>query len=273
MTIIAHASVAEHSAVAAGAAIAAVGYGWMWIRHPTSSPWHLVAWFAGIGALLASVIPAMEAVARRSFAGHMVQHLLMIVVAAPLLVAARPVQTARSVGLLSARATAHERSVVRWWRSNGALAGAGLFIVTLYVTHLTAIYDDALTNRFVHDAEHLAYVGSAVALWAALRGRSRQAATARIGAVFAVIAASALLGVVLLSASSPLVPTYDALLGSSDALRDQRVAASLMWIGGMATTLPLLIVSVWSWAAAEERVAIRAEALADARTEAPVSSR
>jgi hypothetical protein len=48
-------------------------------------------------------------------------------------------------------------------------------------------------------------------------------------------------------------------LGIEAALDDQRAAASLMWVGGMAITLPLLIVSVWRWAAAEERIAERAE--------------
>lgn len=78
--------------------------------------------------------------------------------------------------------------------------------------------------------------------------------------MFGVIGGSALLGVVLLSATTPLVPTYAIELGVEAALDDQRAAASLMWIGGLAITLPLLIVSVWRWAAAEKRIAERSEA-------------
>ena len=40
-----------------------------------------------------------------------------------------------------------------------------------------------------------------------------------------------------------------------------------MWVTGMLTTLPLLVLAVWRWAATEERVARRAEALADAATD------
>jgi putative membrane protein len=70
-----------------------------------------------------------------------------------------------------------------------------------------------------------------------------------------------MLGIVLLSASTPLFSTYLDRLGPDAALDDQRVAASLMWVGGMATTLPLLLVAVWRWASAEERIAARAEKL------------
>ncbi len=70
---------------------------------------------------------------------------------------------------------------------------------------------------------------------------------------------SALLGVVSSSVPTPLVPTYARDLGVEAALDDQRAAASLMWVGSMAITRPPLIVSVWHWAAAEERIAERPE--------------
>ena len=45
-----------------------------------------------------------------------------------------------------------------------------------------------------------------------------------------------------------------------------------MWVTGMLTTLPMLVVAVWRWAATEERVARRAEALADAATDLRIAS-
>ena len=100
-------------------------------------------------------------------------------------------------------------------------------------------------------------------------GVGRTGAPARIGAVFAVAVGGALLGMVLLSAPTPLIPTYEAGLGTEEALSDQRSAAALMWVGGMLTTVPLLLLAVWRWAATEERVALRAEALRDA--ESPIT--
>jgi putative membrane protein len=87
------------------------------------------------------------------------------------------------------------------------------------------------------------------------------AGPARVAGVFAVIAGSALLGVVLLTASMPLMDTYAERLGESRALDDQRAAASLMWVGGMALSLPLLLTAFWRWASAEQRATETAERL------------
>ena len=65
------------------------------------------------------------------------------------------------------------------------------------------------------------------------------------------------------------MPTYEARLGVDGALDDQRSAAAIMWVTGMLTTLPLLVAAVWRWASTEQRVARRAEALADAAAAPP----
>lgn len=257
--MVAHAGPVEHALVVMVGLGAVVLYGWAWFRSAKSTSRTLVSWCGGVAVLLLSVMPAMEAWAQRSFTGHMVQHLLMIAVAAPLLVLAAPVRTMQTSWRW--HPSPGERMIAGWWRTYGALAAAAGFIASLYVTHLTSIYDTALSNRFVHDAEHIAYLASAIGLWAALRAPGRHGAPSRVGAVFAVIGASALLGVVLLSASSPLIPTYSDRLGRAAALDDQQSAAALMWVGGMATTLPLLLITVWRWAAAEQRIADRSEAL------------
>ena len=67
-----------------------------------------------------------------------------------------------------------------------------------------------------------------------------------------------------MAAGEPLMPTYEARLGAAAAVDDQRNAAAIMWVSGMLTTLPLLVAAVWRWASTEQRVAQRAEALADA---------
>jgi cytochrome c oxidase assembly factor CtaG len=95
-----------------------------------------------------------------------------------------------------------------------------------------------------------------------LGARRSTSGVARIGAALGVTAAGALLAMILLAAPEPLVDTYAARLGPG-ALDDQRRAAALMWVSGMLTTVPLLLLAAWRWAAAEERAARRAESLTD----------
>ncbi|WP_420452152.1 cytochrome c oxidase assembly protein [Ilumatobacter sp.] len=270
--MIAHAGLVDHVALLAVVLAAGATYAWAWeaAARPLRS---LASWGVGSIAVLVALSPPVESVAARTFTGHMLQHLLLISIAAPALAWATPVTTLRR-GLRArgrrVRATDVERRVGRWWRDVGPIVAGGAFVGTLVITHLTGVYDLALRSTAVHHAEHAAYLGSAVLLWSVVGGRGRVDGVGRVAAVFGVIAGSALLGVVLISAGAPLVDTYAARLGAGPALDDQRIAASLMWVGGMATTLPLAIVALWRWAAAEERIARRSEQLADRRATEPV---
>ena len=262
--MIGHASPIEHLAFGVGAGAAIFVYGVVWLGRRDRSRLRMASWSSGVVAVVVATLPIMERWSQRTFTGHMVQHLLLIAVAAPLLVAAEPVRLLTSRFPLRGRRARWERRAGRWWRAYGPIVGVASFVVVLYLTHLTSLYDDALSNRVLHDLEHAAYLLSAVLVWSTVRSGRRLQAPLRIAAVFAVIAASALLGVVLITASEPLVATYADRLGRRTALADQRRAASLMWVGGMSTTLPLLILSVWSWATAEQRAAERAESIRDA---------
>lgn len=258
-----HTSPVEHAVFVVVGCAALAAYGLAWLSTTRRSSIRLWCWAGGLVALAAATAPTMEDWAQSSFTGHMVQHLLMIVVAAPLLVLARPVATVMAAWSPQWLRSPVHRRASSWWRSAGPLVAPAVFLAVLYVTHLTGIYDAALGSRVVHDLEHAAYLSTAIALWSVMSAGGRVAAPRRVGAVFGVIGASALLGMVLLSAATPLVPTYARELGVDAALDDQRAAASLMWVGGMAITLPMLILSVWRWAAAEERIAQRAEAARD----------
>lgn len=264
--VLAHSGV-DHVAIGILAAALVAGYGLAWLRTPHPSTARLSAWIAGVLLIVVASLPFMERVAQRTFAGHMVQHLVVIIGAAPLLVVARPVHTMLLAGWLPT--TAWGRRIGARWHRAAPLLGPGLFVVVLFVTHLTTIYDDALANRWLHEAEHAGYLLSACAMWAAVMGVGQVGAVARIGSVFGVIAGSAFLAVVLMASTEPLMPTYAARLGADAALDDQRMAAAIMWVSGMLTTLPLLVAAVWRWASTEQRVAERAEALAGAARQRP----
>ena len=259
--MIAHSGV-DHAAIGAVGAALVAGYGVAWLRAPRPSTRRLACWIVGVALVVVASLPFMEGLAERTFAGHMVQHLVVIILAAPLLVLARPVRTALVAGWLPT--TALGRRVGGWWHRAAPALGPGVFVGVLFVTHLTPVYDEALANRWLHELEHAAYLLSACAMWTAVLGVGRSGAVARIGSVFGVIAGSAFLGVIPTAATEPLMSTYAVRLGRADALDDQRSAAAIMWVTGMLTTLPLLVAAVWRWATTEQRIAERAEALTDA---------
>jgi putative membrane protein len=242
------------------------GYAWAWSRLPRPDGRRLAAWTGAVAALLVANLPSMERLAEERFTGHMVQHLVVIVVAAPLLDVAHPLEALTRAGLVPT--TGVGRRIGRWWRTWGVAVGPLAFVTVLFVTHLSDVYDEVLRQRWVHELEHAGYLLGAVLTWSAMLAARPASAIGRVGAAFGVSAAGAQLGVILLTAPEPLIETYAARLGP-DALDDQRRAAALMWVSGMLTTVPLLLLAVWRWASAEERATARAEALTD---RAPTSS-
>ena len=250
--ILAHQGYAGHAALIVGVLAATA-----WFVHTRTYHWDaVVAWGGGTGAFLVASSPPFEALADRTFTGHMVQHLLLIVVAAPLLV----------VAMVRSRPLGGARRLPRWLRSRNiwlAPVAALAFVAVLVVTHLTGIYEAALRHRWIHELEHGSYLVVAVAVWAAmLAGATRARTVAPVGrilATFVLIGGTALLGVVLLSAPRALNDTYVDRLGATAALADQQAAGAIMWIGGMALTLPALVAAVWRWASAEEAIALRRE--------------
>lgn len=269
--MIAHSSPLEHSIVLVVGCAAVGVYASGWLRSPHPKWGRLLAWAGGVASALAATSPPVERLAGESFTGHMVQHLILLVVAPPLLVLSHPVTTMRPVILQGKvrRGRRVERSIARRWRRWAAVVMPICFLVVMFGTHLTAFYNAALQHRVLHDVEHIAYLATAIGLWSVVLAPVGALAFGRVGAACAVIAGTAILGLVLTSANRPLVDAYIDLLGTDDALDDQRLAASLMWVGGMALGLPLVMVSVWRWASVEHRNAVESERLLDARHRVP----
>lgn len=258
--MLAHSSPVQHTIVVVVAVLATIGYGWRWLA-TGGSMLRLWCWVVGVIVLVASMSPWMETIAEESFTGHMVQHVLMIAVAAPLLVLAHPLATVVAYGSLPPGLRRATHATSRTWHRTAAVVAPVSFIGALVLTHLTNIYDEALRHQWVHELEHVAYFLTACALWTLMLAPGRRRAIDRVGSVFAVIAGMAFLGAILISADQPLIDTYAASNGVDDALDDQRVAASIMWVTGMIITVPLLLVTVWRWASLEQSTAERREAL------------
>lgn len=189
---------------------------------------------AGIGALFAAVVALMgpvEAAAHDLFAAHMVQHLVLILLIAPLLIAARPLRVIGSAASLTLR-----RRSVAW--AEGSLGRAlrsplvvGSFMVSaLAAWHAPPLYEAALRSQPIHVGEHASFLVAALAFWAAVLGR-RPAGT-RAALTFAVFLFSGALGALMTFSGTVLYPGHG---GGPSAwgltpLEDQQLAGVIMWI-------------------------------------------
>jgi putative membrane protein len=228
------------------------------------------AFAGGILAMGVALVSPVDRVAESLFWVHMVQHLLLIAVAAPLLVLGAP-----QVGLAWGLPRAARRSLGRWWHRRlllRAIAGwlaaplpvVALHSVALWVWHVPAAYEAAVAHTAIHAAEHLSFVGTAMLFWWSVlhrRGSLARVPGLAVLALFAVSMQSGALGALLTFSASPW---YRSHLATAPAWgltpgEDQQLAGLVMWIPG---SLAYLAAAAWifvAWmhasAAPEARIA------------------
>lgn len=217
-----------------------------------------VAWFGlGIGTLVVALVSPLDAVSESLFAAHMVQHLLLTLVAAPLLLLGRV-----HLGLLPVLPVGWRRRGARWLARRvrrspaGLVVGAvGLHIAALLVWHVPAAYDAAVRHAGLHVTEHTTLVVSALGFWAVMgAARPRPVAVAGLAAFVASLV-SVLLAATMTAATHPWYTSHRATAGAwgLDPLRDQQMAAAIMWVPGGIVYLSAAAAAVYRWIRADER--------------------
>ena len=174
------------------------------------------AWFfAGWLTVALALLSPLHGLAERFFWVHMVEHELLMVVAAPLLVASQP-QAALIWGLGAgwARRFAIATPAVllrkSWSWATQPLAAWSLHTAVLWVWHVPALFEAALRHEAVHAVQHVSFLGVAVAYWSSIAG-ARHGLASRGVAVLSLFATSmqcGLLGALLALGTVPLYPTY-----------------------------------------------------------------
>ena len=219
------------------------------------------AFYFGLLTLALAVDSPVDAYADTLFWVHMVQHVLLMMVAPPLLLLGRPwPRIIRPVPLAVRRPVARTvlagerltplREAARWLSS--PLPAFVLFNSMLIVWHLPALYDLTLRDGAAHDLEHALFFGTALLFWANLVPGARPALGDAGRAVYATAAilVSWGLAVAIGLASAPLYAAYadlaDRPLGLS-ALSDQQLAAGVMWVPGSVPLTIVLLFAVSSW--------------------------
>ena len=261
-----------------------------------SSPVSLYRWdswlWRGIYFLIAILISLVgdsapvDILSGRLFWVHMVQHLLLLVVMAPLFVAAAPQQPfwlglpgwARR--LLKASTKLKAECVfyqighrLGHWLRQPAISYV-LLIVGVWVWHWPALYDLALTNEAIHDwCEHLTFFAVSALFWTQVIPspplRPRLGYIGQMVCVGLAIAQDVVLAVVLGFAPVALYTPYAHLVtvaGGFSALQDQQLGAGIMWTFGDVPFVIAIFVLFQRWFATQsgdEGIAIQSQSNAE----------
>lgn len=204
---------------------------------------------AGVLALLLATVWPFDALGDWSLAAHMAQHMLLLAVAPPLLLPARP-RAALAAALPAAGARAlhavARACAVPMLRSLAAATLAN--VAVMWGWHLPAALALALASEPVHWLMHGSFLGAGLWLWTLLWQRLRDdvsgGALAGAVAIVAVMMQMGFLGALLTFSRRPLYPHYAARapeLGL-DVLLDQQLAGLVMWVPAC---LPYLAGAVW----------------------------
>ncbi len=210
-------------------------------------PWQALCFGVGLLTLLLALNGPVEALAAVSFSGHMVQHMLLIAVAAPLLALGTPLAP-----LLRGAPRPLRRAVfihaAPLTRPFTAFALHGL---ALWLWHAPGPYEAALAHEGLHLLEHASFLATALLFWHSLIHRRDRAFGHGAGAFWslATLVHSGMLGALITFASAPLYPTYrhhPSPLGLT-ALEDQQLAGLIMWVpSGMVYLIAgLLFTGAW----------------------------
>lgn len=258
--------------------LVAAAYLWA-VRHVNAAhPAHPVPWIRVVCFLggLAAIEIALQSIVERYdttfFSVHMLQHVLLTLIASPLLALGAPITLLLRVTRSEPRRRVilpilHSRivrvlafPVVSW----------SIFAAVMWGTHFSPLFERSLEDPAVHDFEHLLYLTAGLLFWwpavALDPAPWRMPHPVRAMYLFLQMPQNTFLALAIYSASSPLYAHY-ANLGVSwgpSALVDQHLAGGLMWVIGDLVFVTGIVLCVAGWMRFEERDTARREVRADA---------
>jgi putative membrane protein len=228
-------------------------------------PWRGISFATGLVTIVAALDSPLERLADDLFWAHMLQHVLLMLVAAPLIVLgapwlpfwrplplglrrtlARGIAKSPSCSWLRRVARVVARPRVTWILFNGDLAA----------WHVPAAYELTLRSGAVHYAEHVSFLVLGMLFWIQLLDstpfRAQLAPFGRVVYVAAGSVASWLLAVVLMLATSPFYPAQYAGHHGISALADQQIAAGVMLGPGSIPYAIVVFYWLYVWLGADE---------------------
>jgi len=217
-------------------------------------------WMAGLGLLLLATQSVIGLYDTTLFTVHMTQHLLLTMVAAPLLLLGAPV----TLVLRASSAETRKRWILPVLHSrvvgvlSNPLVAWSLFAVVMWTSHFSPLFDAALDDPLIHQFEHLLYVSTALLFWWPVIGVDpaprRLSHPMRIGYLMLGMPFSSFLGLAIFSSTSVLYTHYETLQRpwGQTPIEDQAWAGGIMWAGGDLVFFVAMLLAVVAWLRSEE---------------------
>ncbi|MCA1692927.1 MAG: cytochrome c oxidase assembly protein, partial [Actinobacteria bacterium] len=197
----------------------------------TGSDRRALLFASGLGIVVVALMSPVGTYADALLSVHMVQHLLLVLVAAPLLVAARPLPT-----LLASLPDPTAAEILGLGETRlGRLAGHPLVAWVLFAAmgwavHFSPLFDLALKSPPVHAGEHALFLGAGLLFWRPVLGERALSYPLRLLYLALAMPQNTFLALAISSAGEPLYETYGRLgrTWGPTLLADQRQAGGLM---------------------------------------------
>ncbi len=248
-------------AISVVAALYAVGLkGRLHRRGAAAQAWWFAAGLLSLAVALASPVAALD---DKLLWVHMVQHVILLTVAPPLILLGRPGITCwRALPLGFRRRTARAVAQGRWSAPLRVVVhvltrppvALGIFVAAMAAWHIPALFDATLRSGWIHELEHALFLATGLVLWSRLIDSpplwSRLALPARALYSLVAMVACTVLALVLGLASSPFYAGYAGLAsrpGGISALADQHIAAGIMWVPGSLSFVIAVALFAYRW--------------------------
>lgn len=239
-------------------------------RRQLASVWRLVSYLSGLLVLALALMSAIDILGGLLFFMHMIQHLLLLMVAPVLLLLAEPfpfiiwgLPGGGHIGHTLFSRHSRFRHGLQQIPSGGLLL---LSVVFLWGWHDPDAYNAALRIGWVHDMQHLTFFIPGMLFWwkiigAAPRLHGRFSPLARIALLLLMAVANVIPGVVIALASEPFYTYYLTVprLWGLTALQDQMIGGVLMWIPGTMMYLLAVLVIMGRLLSQHEKQAVLAD--------------
>ncbi len=218
-------------------------------------------WTAGVLVVVAALDSGIEHYDTALFSVHMVQHMLLTLIAPPLLLLAGPI----TLVLQASSATTRQRWVLpllhaRIVRAISHPVVAWLvFAAVMWGTHFSPLFDASLENVWIHRAEHGLFITAALLFWWPAVGTDpspwRLGAAVRPLYIGLQMPQNTFLAVAIYAADAPLYAHYVSNIRAwgPTPLEDQQLAGGIMWMGGDIVFIVAVILLVAAWMRDEQR--------------------